>query len=91
MGVGLGLAVEEADNTGKADESTSDDLLKGIVPPVASNVGVVRGEVGGDGAGLGGDSQGKCLWPPLAHDSLPCSPRFHALGPSPLAPPASAG
>jgi hypothetical protein len=53
MGVGLGLAVEEAANTGKADESTSDDLLKGIVPPVASNVGVVRGEVGGDGAGLG--------------------------------------
>ena len=31
-GVGLGLTVDEADDFGNADESTSEDLFKGIVP-----------------------------------------------------------
>jgi hypothetical protein len=46
----LGVAIEEADNTWKADESTSEDLFKGIVPPIFSKVGVAGGEMGGGGA-----------------------------------------
>ena len=32
MGVGLGITVDEADDFRNADESTSEDLFKGIVP-----------------------------------------------------------
>jgi len=40
MGVGLGLTVDEADDFGNVDESTSEDLFRGIVPPALSKSGL---------------------------------------------------
>jgi len=43
MGVGLGLTVDEADDLGNADKSTSEDLFRGIVPPALSKSGSSAG------------------------------------------------
>ena len=45
MGVGLGLTVDEADDFGNADESTSENPFKSIIPPLLSKSASSAGAV----------------------------------------------